>query len=367
MSETRLERTAEILLKYSTELQPDEWVFVSAHLAARPLVEEVCRQAWAASAKVSLVWEDDELNEALLSNASEEVLGWLPPEEQFLFEKANVILYLHAAENTRSLSAVPPERLALHQRSRGVLRQIRNRRVQNEGLRWVYTQYPSQALAQEAGMSLHAYQDFAFGAIHADQADPLRCWQEMERKQQHWVDELADHREVILKGADIDMRLSITGRTFINACGKNNLPDGEIFTGPVENSVNGWVRFSFPAIFNGRAVEGVELHFTDGQVTSAKADRDEAFLLSMLETDTGSRFLGEFAIGTNHAIRNFTRNILFDEKMGGTIHLALGNGYPETGSLNRSLIHWDLICDMRQDGEIRVDSDLLFRNGEFQV
>jgi aminopeptidase len=163
------------------------------------------------------------------------------------------------------------------------------------------------------------------------------------------------------------MQLSIEGRKFINGSGQENLPDGEIYTGPVETSANGWVRFSYPAIYSGRSVEGVELRFNNGKVVSAKAAQDEAFLVSMLESDAGARFIGEFAIGTNHAIRNFTHNILYDEKMGGTIHLALGNGYPETGSLNLSSIHWDLICDMRRDSEIVVDGDPLCRNGEFQI
>jgi aminopeptidase len=367
MSDVRLTRMAEILLHYSADLHPGDWVLINANLAAKPLVEEVCRQAWAGGGRISLLWDSDDLTEAFLDTAPGESLGWLSPAEQMLFEQVNIILYLNAAENTRALSSVAPERMTLYQRGRGQLRQIRNRRVQSDGLRWVYTQYPCPALAQEAGMGLRAYQDFTYHALYADQADPVVCWRTVREHQQSWVDWLRGRHQVVLRGANIDLQLSISGRTFINACGQNNLPDGELFTGPVEDSVNGWVHFSYPAIFNGRSVEGIELRFERGKVVSAHAARDEGFLNSMLEADAGARYLGEFAIGTNYAIRDFSRNILYDEKIGGTIHLALGNGYPETGSANQSSIHWDLICDMRQEGEILVDGDLLFRNGEFQV
>jgi aminopeptidase len=367
MTDPRLIKTAEILLQYSTAIQPGEWVLINANMAAQPLVEEVCRQLWSAGCRISLLWESDDLKELILDTAHDEVLGWLSPAEQMLFEQVNVVLYLDAAEDTRTLSGIAPERMKLYQRGRGLLRQIRNQRVQSGNLRWIYTQYPCHALAQEAGLGLRAYQDFAYRALYADQPDPVECWRAMQQRQQGWVNWLGGRHEVTLRGDNVDLKLSITGRTFVNACGKSNLPDGEIFTGPVENSVNGWVRFSYPAIFTGRSVEGIDLRFEDGRVTSAHATQDEDFLLTMLETDAGARYLGEFAIGTNYAIRNFSRNILYDEKIGGTIHLALGNGYPETGSLNHSLIHWDLICDMRQEGEILVDGDLLFRNGEFQI
>ncbi len=367
MSDPRLIKTVEILLQYSAAITAGDWVLIKANMAARPLVEEVCRQIWNAGARTSLLWESDALKEIFLSTAKDEELSWLSPAEQLLFERVDAILYLDAADDPRSLSGIHPDRMRLYQNATGRLRQIRNQRVQTDGLRWVYTQYPSHALAQEAGMELCAYQDFAYGALFTEQPDPIAAWQALGQRQQGWINWLAGRHQVILHAENIDLQLSISNRTFINGSGKNNLPDGELFTGPVESSANGWVRFSYPAIFNGRSVEGIELRFEDGRVTEAHAKRDEAFLLAMLEIDAGARYLGEFAIGTNYAIRNFSRNILYDEKMGGTIHLALGNGYPETGSVNRSLIHWDMICDMRQQAEIIVDGELLFRNGEFQI
>jgi aminopeptidase len=169
----------------------------------------------------------------------------------------------------------------------------------------------------------------------------------------------------VLRGPNVDLMLSIKGRIFDNATGVYNMPDGEIYTGPVEDSVNGWVKFTYPAIYDGVAVEGAELTFNKGRVETAKAEKKQDFLLKMLETDQGSRYLGEFAIGTNKDINRFTGHILFDEKMGGTFHMALGAGYPETGSKNKSAIHWDMICDMRQDSEILVDGQPFYKNGKF--
>jgi len=367
MSDPRAANLARALVDYSIAVQPGDWVLVSVNLAALPLAEEVSRRILAAGGKLSLQLESDELTEILLQEASEDVLRWLSPSDQFLFEQVNAIIYLGGASNTCSLSSFAPERVSAYQRERGRLRQIRNRRVMTDGLRWVYTQFPCQALAQEAGMGLAAYQDFAYAAVYADQPDPVQRWQEISRRQQHWVDWLKGKQWMTLRGPDIDLKFSIADRTFANGAGENNLPDGEIFTGPVEDSVNGWVRFTYPAIFNGRSVEGVELRFEGGEVISAQADKDDAFLQMMLNSDAGARRLGEFAIGTNYAIDRFTRNILYDEKIGGTIHLALGNGYPETGSQNQSNIHWDMICDLRQESEISVDGELLYKNGVFQI
>jgi len=170
-----------------------------------------------------------------------------------------------------------------------------------------------------------------------------------------------------LHGPDVDLHLSVSGRSFINCYGDKNMPDGEVFTGPVEDSANGWVRFTYPAVYQGRVVEGVELTFENGRVVKASASKNQDLLLSMLDSDAGARYIGELAIGTNFEIDRFTRNILFDEKIGGSFHMALGAGYPETGSLNKSVIHWDMICDMRRDAEIRVDGDLFYQNGQFAI
>jgi aminopeptidase len=214
-------------------------------------------------------------------------------------------------------------------------------------------------------MSLSEFEDFVYSATFADQPDPIQLWRNLEANQQKYVDWLKGKRDVHVVGPNCDLKLSIAERTFINSSGTHNMPSGEIFTGPVEDSVNGWVRFTYPAIRHGRSVEGVTLKFENGRIVDATATKNEEFLLSQLNIDAGARYLGEFAIGTNFGITRFTGNILFDEKIGGTIHMAAGRGYPETGSKNESAIHWDFICDMRTDSQIVVDGDLLYKDGQF--
>jgi aminopeptidase len=234
-------------------------------------------------------------------------------------------------------------------------------------LRWMSTLFPTRAYAMEAEMGFQEYQDFVFRACHADldTADPVTYWQAVQHEQDAIIARIQGHDQVVLRGPNVDLTLSVKGRKFMNACGTNNMPDGEIYTGPVEESANGWVRFTYPAVTQGWVVEGIELKFEDGKVVSATAEKNQDFLLRMLEADPGARYLGEFAIGTNYEIDRFTRSILFDEKIGGSFHLAVGAGYPETGSHNKSIIHWDMICDMRQDSEILIDGDIFYRNGQF--
>jgi aminopeptidase len=209
--------------------------------------------------------------------------------------------------------------------------------------------------------------DFFFRTVFADQEDPIEPWVEMRAQQEKLVEWLKGHKRVEVKGPQVDLKLSIEDRRFISCHGDENIPDGEIFTGPVEDSVEGWVRFSYPAIFMGREVSGVELRFEDGKVVQAKAEKNEEYLHTVLEMDSGAKYLGEFAIGTNYAIDRFTKNILFDEKIGGTMHMALGFGYPESGSKNQSALHWDMITDMKDGGEIRIDGELFYQSGEFKV
>jgi aminopeptidase len=216
-------------------------------------------------------------------------------------------------------------------------------------------------------MSLRQYTDFLFRACKVDQDDPVALWEEVYRSQERLIEWLKGKKHLQVKGEHIDLEMSIDGRVFLNAGGRANMPDGEIFTGPVEDSVNGWVRFTYPAYYQGNEVKGVELRFENGLVVDAKAQTNEQFLISTLDTDPGARRLGEFAIGTNRDIQEFTGSILFDEKIGGTVHMAVGQGYRESGSVNESLVHWDMICDMRAGGEIIVDGELFYKDGEFVI
>jgi aminopeptidase len=233
--------------------------------------------------------------------------------------------------------------------------------------RWVGTIYPTNAFAQDAEMSLSEYEDFVYGACMPTLDDPVGYWKGFSAWQQKIVDWLKGKEHVRIVSPNTELELSIAGRQFANSDGRHNMPSGEVFTGPVEDSVEGHVTFSYPAIHRGREVTGVELWFEAGEVVKARAQKNEEFLIKTLDTDEGSRYVGEFAIGTNEGINRFTGQILFDEKINGSFHMAMGAGYPETGSKNESAIHWDMICDLREAGRIWVDDVLLYENGKFVI
>jgi aminopeptidase len=234
-------------------------------------------------------------------------------------------------------------------------------------LRWVLGPYPTNALAQDAEMSLTDYEDFVYNACLPDMNDPIGYWQRFSAEQQKIVNWLKGKQTIHVVGKETDLRLSIAGRKFENCDGKMNMPDGEVFTGPVEDSMEGQVYFSYPAINAGREVTGVRLTFEKGEVVKATAEKNQDYLVQTIATDEGSKRVGEFAIGTNEGIKKFTREILFDEKIGGSFHMALGSGYPETGSKNESAIHWDMVCDLRDGSEIWVDNTLFYKNGKFLI
>jgi aminopeptidase len=367
MVDPRMQKLAEILVHYSAGVQPGEWVLINGHVLALPLVNEVVRLVLQAGANPTVMLNSEELEETILRAAGEEQLRWVSPVETLLDERIDVSIGIRAAHNTRALSGVDPRAQQIRQTARRESMRSFMQRAATGSLRWVVTQHPCPAYAQDADMSLREYADFVYAATFADQPDPVGRWRDIHDMQQRLVDWLKGKRQVVVRGPNIDMTLSIAGRTFINSDGKHNMPSGEIFTGPVEDSVSGWVKFTYPAIRAGREVEGVEFEFRDGKVVTARARKNEDYLLSQLDSDPGARYLGEFAIGTNMGIQRFTRSILFDEKIGGTLHMAVGAGYPETGSANQSSIHWDFICDMRTDSEIVVDGELFYKNGQFQI
>jgi aminopeptidase len=367
MSDPRAENLAKVLVNYSIKVRPGDWVIVQGSIEAAPLVNAVERQVLLAGGHPDIFLDSDDLRETFLREASESQLQRISPVENLMVTTADAFINLRAPQNTRVFSGIEPEKQRLRQTARKELFQQFMQRAANGDLHWVVTEYPCQALAQDAEMSLRDYENFVYSATFADQDDPVGAWEQVDRSQARLVDWLKDKDQVILRGPNCDLQLSISGRTFINCSGSSNMPDGEIFTGPVEESVNGWVRFTYPAIHAGREVEGIELEFRDGRVVSAKADKNEEYLLALIDSDPGARYVGEFAIGTNYGIQKFTRSILFDEKIGGSFHMALGAGYPESGSKNESSLHWDMICDMRQDSEILVDGVLFYKNGNFQV
>jgi aminopeptidase len=265
------------------------------------------------------------------------------------------------------MSAVDPARQRLYTGARNELSKAFMQRAADGELDWTLTLFPTDAYAQDADMDTEAYTDFVLRACKLDRDDPVAAWQELRVEQQRLIDWLHGKREVHMTGPDTDLKLSIEGRTWINSDGRRNFPSGEIFTGPVEDSVNGHIRFSFPVVTAGRQIEDIRLRFENGKVVDATAAKNEDYLIQTLDTDEGARYLGEFAFGTNFDIQQFTKNILFDEKIGGTVHMAVGRGYPESGSTNESAIHWDMICDLRQGGQVTVDGELFQKDGKFVV
>jgi aminopeptidase len=289
------------------------------------------------------------------------------PVAKMVAETFDAYIQIQGETNIHTLNNVDPARQMIHEEAYGVIRKLIRDRTASGNLRWVLTVFPTHAYAQEAKMSLGEYRDFVYRTTYADQEDPIGKWRSIERQQQSLVDWLKGKERVQVKGPHVDLEFSIKGRTFINDAGRYNLPDGEIFTGPQEESVNGWIRISYPALFRGREVEGIELTFEDGKVVKASAKKNESFLLTMLEIDQGARYIGEFGIGTNREIDRYIKNMLFDEKMYGTIHIALGAGFPESGSKNNSAIHWDLISEMLDGGQIIVDDETMYESGEFRI
>ncbi|NMB88327.1 MAG: aminopeptidase [Chloroflexi bacterium] len=367
MTDQRLQKMAHVLVDYSVDIQPGEKVMIESTTAAEALVREVYRRVLERGGHPHLLLSLPDQDEVFYAAAQAEQLDLPPIFHRQAAEQFDARIRIYAETNTRALSHVDPAQQARRQKALAVVQNTAMQRAAEGTFKWISTQCPTQAYAIEAEMGWHEYQDFLFRANHCDEStpDPVAYWQHIREEQERFIHKFAGRQKVTLKGPNVDLSLSITGRTFLNSCGIHNLPDGEIYTGPVEDSVQGWVRFTYPAVYNGRMVEGVELYFENGRVVKATAQKYAAFLQQMLDTDAGARYLGEFAIGTNFEIDRFTRNILFDEKIGGSFHMALGASYPETGGRNTSAIHWDMICDMRQDAEIRVDGELVYQNGGF--
>jgi aminopeptidase len=367
MSDPRIANMANLLVNYCVEVQAGESVAIGGGSLTTPLLEETYRQVIKAGGHPLVIIQDDVFQEILLKEGSDDQLQHISEPMKIITEKYDCRIGIRGAANTRSLTGVDPKRMQIMQASRKELMATSMKRTADGEFRWVGTLYPTQAYAQEADMSLSEYEDFVYGACFADKEDPIAEWKKMSQMQQILVDWLKGKQFLRVAGPNIDMTMSIKDRTFVNSDGKRNMPSGEIFTGPVESSVQGWVHFTYPAIVAGREVDGVELQFEDGKVVKASAQKNEDFMLTTIDIDEGARYLGEFAIGTNNGIDRFTKSILYDEKIGGTIHMALGMGYPQTGSKNQSSIHWDMVCDMRDGGKIWIDDELFYESGRFLI
>ena len=363
----RVEKLADMLVNYSVAVKPGDKVAIEGSTLAEPLLKEIYKSVLIAGGQPLVLPYFSSFKEIKYKFASDEQLSFVYEHEKMLVETYDVFVYILAEENTKGLNDVDARKISLAQQSRNEATKIHLQRAAQKEMRWTLTLFPTNAYAQDAKMSLSDYEDFVYNACMPDMNNPVAYWEAVDKKQQRIVDWLDRKKQVHVTGLETDLCLSIEGRKFISCACHENVPDGEIFTGPVENSIEGKVYFSYPAIFNGHEVTGIRLWFDQGKVIKASAEKNEDFLLKMLDTDDGSRGVGEFAIGTNKGITKFTGAILFDEKIGGSFHIALGLGYPETGSLAESSIHWDMICDLREGGKIVVDDQVLYQNGDFVI
>mgnify|MGYP005845461515 CR=1 FL=1 len=367
MHDPRVEAVARILVDYSVNIQPGELVQIRGTPEGVPLIVAVYQRVLERGGHPWLRLGLDEAAEIMLKYATEAQLDFVPDIDRQIIEQIQAAITIWTETNTKAFTNIDPVRQSRFQAARRPLTERFLERAARKELKWTGTLYPTQAFAQDAEMSLREFEDFYYRAALVDEPDPIAAWRAVSKDQQRLIDWLLDKVQVRLVGPDTDLTLSIKDRSWVNCDGHENFPDGEIFTGPVEDSVNGHIRFTYPACTDGREVEDVRLWFENGRVVKATAAKNEPFLLTMLDTDEGARRLGEFAFGTNRGIQRFTKNTLFDEKIGGTVHMALGAGYPESGSKNRSAIHWDMVCDLRQGGEVWVDGVLFARDGQFVI
>jgi len=363
----RAENLAKILVGYSTQVKGGEVVSIDGEVGAEPLLRAVYEEVLRAGAHPILNVSLDGLTAAYYKHASDEQLEWISPVTQWMAEHADVRIGIGASANTRELSGVPPERQTRRQAAVGDLMAKMMERSAEGDFRWCYTLYPTNAYASEAEMSLADYEDFYFGACLADDGDPLTAWERASAETKRLAGWIEGHEEVRVTAPGTDITLGVAGRKFIPCDGRHNMPDGEFFTGPVEDSVEGEVSFHLPAVIGGREVSGVRLRFESGKVVDASAERGEEFLIQLLDTDEGARRLGELGIGTNYAIDRGTLEVLLDEKIGGTVHMAVGRSYPESGGVNESAVHTDLVCDLRLGGKLEVDGVVMQEDGKFVV
>lgn len=357
MPDPRIIKVAEILVDYSTRVKKGDNVLILSDFVGRPLVKEIYRLCVKRGAgEILLFFDSYDLDEIFYKNSTPSQRKHFPKISMDIIKKIDCWIGVRGSSNLRGLSSVDPNAISEVAK---VARPITDWRV--EKTRWVVTEFPTESQAQEADMSLSDYEDFVYGAI-------TKIDWKKKRKEQAKLARLLDRtKKVRMVGEGMDLTLDISGRKAINAGGENNMPDGEVFTSVDEDKSEGYITFSFPAIYFGREFHDVYLKFKRGKVVRVKASKREGDLNKILDMDKGARRIGELGIGNNYAIKRFTKNILFDEKIGGTVHLALGKGYQETLSKNKSALHWDMIKDLREGGELWFDGKIVQKAGVWKI
>jgi aminopeptidase len=387
MHDQRLDKLADVLVRYSTRVKKDDFVVILADPVAMPLVEATFTAVLRAGGHPVYLSRSEKLGDLLLQHGTEDQLRYVSPVEMFRAEKADVSISFWAESNTKSFGRIDPARVAMHQAARRPYMKTFMNRAAEGSLRWCGTLFPTNANAQDAEMSLDQYEDFVFRAGLLHLPDPVAAWQQIHDRQERVREYLQTKRTLRFQvpadpaaghdGTDLTVDVSpatsaTKGSIWVNCAGHENFPDGEVFTGP--QGVDGHVNYTYPGVYQGREVEGIRLKFKAGRVVDASARKGEDFLIKMLDQDAGARNLGEIAIGTNYSITDYSKNTLFDEKIGGTFHAAVGAGYPESGSTNESGLHWDMVCEMRPSaalkrpgGTITADGEVFHRDGQFLV
>ena len=365
MADERLTKLADVLVGYSTAVRPGDDVKLEGHPPATPLLREVYRATLRAGGHPSAHLIMDDPVRTLLEEGSDEQVGWVSPATRWKLHHDDVWILLDAPENTRYLSGAEPAKLARWLKGREPHQERYLERAAAGEFRWVLCSFPAEAAAQEAGMSLLEFEDVVYRGAFLDEDDPVAAWRSFADRLERIGSFLERASELRVVAEDTDLRLRVGGRTWIRSSGKSNLPDGEVFTGPVETSVAGTIRFTFPATMRGRQAEDVRLRFERGEVVDATARRGEDFLNGLIGMDDGARRVGEFAFGLNPAVTDYTGTVLLDEKIGGSVHLALGRSVPGTGGENVSGLHWDMVCDLRRGGEVYADGEVVYRDGAF--
>ncbi len=361
----QFEKWANVLVHYSTAVQPGDKVMITGGIAAEPLLRAIYQEVIAAGGLPTLLPTFPEFAGDFLRRANDDQLAFINPIERFGRTEADVFIRVSAETNARVPGDVPASRSAQLRAAQRELGQRMMERAAAGELRWSLTMFPTPATAQDADMATEEMFEVLARMCFLDQADPVAAWTSLHDRQQKLIDWLTPRSEIHISAPDTDLRMNIAGRTWNNSDGKRNFPSGEIFTGPVEDSVEGHIRFTFPVVTGGREISDIRLTFSGGKVVEASAAKNEEALIAALDTDAGSRTLGEIAFGTNYGLDRFTKQILLDEKIGGTCHMAIGAGYPDTGSLNKSAVHWDMIADIRQGGRVTVDGEPFLVDGNF--
>jgi aminopeptidase len=358
-------RLAEVLVNYSTEVSAGDKVRIAVQGSGSPLARELYGAALRAGGHPEATIPPDEAEVTLLNEGTDAQLEWISPDLEWTIDHSDVWIVVDGPVNTKQLMGVDPVKMGQRLKARAPLQSRYLERSAAGELRWVICGYPTEASAQDAGMSLRQFEDVLYRGALLDQDDPVAAWTSFGERLEKIGSMLETKRELRIVGEDTDLTLGVEGRSWIRSKGLRNFPDGEVFTGPIETSVEGTISFTFPAMMRGRQADGVRLRFEAGEVVEATAKRGQDFLREMVALDDGSRRVGEFAFGLNEAITEYTGSLLLDEKIGGTVHLALGRSVPGTGGENESGLHWDIVCDLRDGGEVYADGELVYRDGAF--